>query len=131
MTEMSDTELTRLAAERVMGWSFDDTLSKKWIDRGFPIKDDDWCPLTDWSAAGEIVEKMRADGWYLQTDIGPTSRARATFHLGNAVRTGRDKDGDMLRAITLAALFAVGALSAERPPGPPDPPRPPNDFPVA
>lgn len=118
---MTDTELTRLAAEKVMGWTVHPTLKGR---RGLGCWNNtsdghagcigEWQPLTDWRAAGEIVEKMRADGWYLQTDTGPKSRARATFHLGNAVHTARDAGGNILRAIRNAALLAVQAVTGEQ-----------------
>lgn len=129
---MTDTEITRLAATAVMGWpafGLQDTgyseaprpklienVSHIWIahypDRACAI----WHPLADWRAAGEIVEKMRADGWFPGVEAGPKlidgKWARVVrVRWGKNKQFGAFTSPDFPRAITIAAALAVGAVT--------------------
>jgi len=117
---MTDAELTRLAATTVMGWQVvlnEDDFPGGGMDfyeihRGGKFCNlDKWQPLHDWRAAGEIVDKMRADGWLWDIEIGEEVFAVAY----------RREEGtrpyvrliELPRAITIAALKAVGAIAEE------------------
>ncbi len=94
---MTDGRLTQLAATSIMGREGD------YGDGVNLANDKDWSPLTDWRAAGEIVEKMRADGWEWTVISGDACFAR---HDGFA----NYDDPCFPRAATIAALLAVGAI---------------------
>jgi hypothetical protein len=145
MPKLTDTELTRLVAEKVMGWEVavvEYGRGKKgnfWVEAGSTGKIFSnphwnclaWHPLTDWAAAGEIVMKMRADGWSSRTttngwiaDQCGCEFFRGDLALGKDIFSGSYEEYGFKagvrqfavessgpRAITIAALLAVGAIS--------------------
>ncbi len=105
MPGMTDEKLVKLAATKIMGWR-----NPKGCD-GWYIGDElaaagDWWPVTRWSAAGEIVDKMRADGWEWTVISGDACFAR---HDGFA----NYDDPCFPRAATIAALLALGAIQED------------------
>ena len=117
-------ELERLAATAVMGWpNVEETLYADY-DGPFPaycdgdlltspLKGHAWHPLTDWRSAGEIVDKMRADGWLAVFDwYGEHWDAqyfKPGFEVDDEFTDGPSfdyRDKFFSRAITIAALLA-------------------------
>jgi hypothetical protein len=134
---MTDSELTRMAAEKVMGWQafpldrdgYSEAPKPKLIQQitGFHPEEwavfredgryDKWDPLTDWRAAGEIAEKMRADGWELKLHItvGSGTNARFLFsHYPKKKGRASTAETSVFRAITIAALLAIGAITDDQ-----------------
>lgn len=130
--KLTDDELTRLAASAVMGWevytigreiALDATVTR-FIQKSEshwaayrPDGLDDWTPpLTDWRAAGEIVDKMRADGWALL--LVQRNKTYCAVFVPSGLNAGYqvENDGDESppRAITIAALFTLGAVTQEQ-----------------
>ena len=105
---MTDEELTRLAATKIMGWEL-------------CRMDSNWHPLTDWWDAGNIVEKMRADGWLIILHwAGDFWNARFFRHEDCAPADNPREQRDafvnsrlLTVAITVAALLSVGAMTEE------------------
>ena len=133
--KLSDSELTRLAAEKVMGWkiqriyandpsvSFHDCVLRKWtpddswrLSRADTSAEEYWSPLTDWRAAGEIVDEMRDSGWALILVQRNNTYCAVFVLVGLNVDYQVENDGyeSAPRAITIAALFAVGAVTLEQ-----------------
>lgn len=57
---MTDAELIRLAATKVIGWHLDAEHRKYWMDGSLAVADASlWNPLTDISDAWMLVEKLR------------------------------------------------------------------------
>ena len=126
--KLTDQELTRLAATAVMGWPIVAATDLADYDGPFPaycdgaaltgcLRGHEWEPLTDWRAAGELVEKMRADGWELDLycTVGAGSNARfisSQWPKRKARPVSMETSGP--RAITVAALLAVAAVSEEQ-----------------
>ena len=94
---MSDGELTRLA---VLRWELGGD------------------PLVDWRYAGSIVDKMRADEWDFEFTHCCMRDAGALFSRvikGGCSRECHAKRSESpTRAITLAALLAVKAVTEEQ-----------------
>ena len=125
--KLTDTELTRLAATAIMGWIVADANEDgkplvyhppqcpgRYVDACY------WNPLTNWAHAGEVVEKMRADGWTLETRLGAYRSPRELsdtlikFWSRPNPRGGWSADPSTTRAITIAALLATGAITEEQ-----------------
>jgi len=92
---MTDEELTRLAAERVLG------------ELG---KDDDWRPLLYMEDAWMLVIALLARGWHFVLVCSTEDYARARFERmdGDQLIVRVAEEDDPLRAIVIAALRAVG-----------------------
>ena len=119
---MTDEELTRQLAERVMGWrtsfwvkcdsAFWDTegLVNYWIYNDRPVMQVmDFKPLTNIVHAWMVVERMREKG-YTFSISGTSKEKDKPFEVGfwnyiKTQQTGYDKS--ICRAIGLAALAAV------------------------
>ena len=130
---MTDEELTRLAAQKVMGWTSEVRIMHgrgkndqrthteytvcRQMDRSARARhEDEWHPLTDWGAAGEIVEKMRADGWRVNIHIDEDG-CHVTLtgkHGSGLIGQACDNEKTSTHAITIAALLAVGAISEDQ-----------------
>lgn len=117
--KLTDEDVTRLAAEKVMGWKAkaNNTVEPQWIGiDGTHQWQSGWSPLTEWRNAGQIVDKMLADGW------NGCSLASASgqnmydfFHGPNDGKSGANAPQDsMPRSITIAALLAVGAITEDQ-----------------
>jgi hypothetical protein len=122
---MTDEQLTRLAAEKVMGWVehviYEPQEERRWLKPdGQHAAWGSWTPLTDWRAAGEIAEKMQSDGWSGNTHAS-TLYNNVPFNTAGFERKGKmlsvtascnwEQKARIPRAITLAALLAVGAIT--------------------
>lgn len=115
---MTDEQLAALVAERVMGWTWDGDLSA-WvsvIDEGGDVRWHcdrlTWAPATQWSDAGRVLEKMRADGWDCLVTIDGHMEGRsqrAIVHVSRAGSGGFGHADSPCRAICIAALRAVDA----------------------
>lgn len=114
--KLTDEELTRRAVEKVMGWEIEasacDPNSLCYLklpdsDPRWKLHISKWQPLTDWRAAGEIVDKMRADGWTSSITIDVD--CVAAFGKTHYILWKRILEAP--RAITIAALLAVGAIT--------------------
>ena len=125
--KQTDAELTRLAAHLLGATDIvyargessretpylADNLPGKWLWRPGGFGACDFEPLTDWRAAGEIAEKMRADGW-MASIAGTKDGYTASFpHALKGPGAGKF-DPSFPRAITIAALLAVGSINAEQ-----------------
>ena len=122
--KLTDQELTRLAAEKVMGWPIVAATDLADYDGPFPafcdgaaltgcLRGHEWEPLTDWRAAGELVEKMRADGYGFvveSTDDG----IRSSFHDRRYEKNGHMYSESGPRSIVISALKTVGAITREQ-----------------
>jgi len=135
--KLSNPELDRLAAEKVMGWPtfrivpFEDgyasapypklieNVKREWV---LHKSADEWCgwsPTTDWRAAGEVVERMRALGWVVYIKIHTKGTSECIFlHKDFDDPDSPDgatwEDDFIPRAITVAALLAVQAVTGEQ-----------------
>jgi hypothetical protein len=118
--KLTDEELKRLAAEKVMGWQvvphqgrIDEEI---WIlpANGAPLIDPmrfaDFRPLDEWKWAGLIVEKMRGDGCLYRIDI----RGAAFWRRGEGNHVFLYDNASTTRAITIAALLEVGAITEDQ-----------------
>lgn len=123
---MTDAELTRLAAEKVMMWKcfgledsgYSESPNPKciqnvlgqWIVYGTTPTFEQFDPLADWRAAGAIVEKMRADGWSFR--VGQDSGEPLPWaEFGTEQGECAVHHAVIPTAITKAALLAVGAIT--------------------
>lgn len=117
---MTDTELTRLLAERVMGWKikapdYIDQVGWLWRWKGDRIQQP-WRPLGSMDDAWMVVEKMREQGHHI--DIGSTVRgsiedARAglktpMWHVSIRGSRFEAREFTCQRALCLATLRCVG-----------------------
>jgi hypothetical protein len=115
-------ELDALVAEKVMGWLHTESWQSDGEITGTTPDYRAWVPVprysTDWAAAGEVVEKVRAQmpgGWGFELeDVGVSAVALNTWR---AAFMGADAKWEALsdsapHAICLAALQAVGYQGA-------------------
>lgn len=73
---MSDDQIIREVAEKVMGWKIHArntahwTDAEKWNDCDYTFRAsvNDWNPLNSWAEAGRVIERMRELGWMLQLE---------------------------------------------------------------
>ena len=117
--KLSDSDLTRLAATAVMGWIVENSRGGQYYND--PSSDinhpwvRDWSPLTDWRAAGEIVDEMRADGWHCLTmAVSGGENLCDYYRRADDKRKTNDPRETMPRAITIAALLALGAVTQDQ-----------------
>lgn len=113
---MSDDDLTKAVAEKVMGWHayqcesayFDSWCNKDGEGEG-PVGN--WKPLRDWSQTFDVVQAMREKGWSLMLVTFLTSEdTRAVFQIhGPALAEATNINGR--RAILEAALAATSSGS--------------------
>lgn len=109
---MTDAELVRRVAEKVLGWSM---MLPSRSDRsitmpGSPppaLPSQEWMPLDDWNHTMQVVEAMRAKGWsFLFVNFLTTKDARAVFQIhGPAISDVTNSNPQ--RAVLEAALLAV------------------------
>ena len=119
---MTDNDITRLIAEKVMGWEPEDCLMQ---DDGSVYK---CCgnngyyfmPLSDDADTEQVVYKMANDGWWvtIETKITPQSNILGERRIGQETTATflnygpgisyRQVDEWESRAICIAALRAVG-----------------------
>jgi hypothetical protein len=119
---MTDAELDAIDAEvarHVMGWTLADRVKWGW-GSGPPmyLTDNDnnpthqgFQPSRNWSAMGEVVEKMRADGYGWSFESMNNLQYRAEFAPGNYgtdAEEYRSIQDYLPLAVCLAALAAVG-----------------------
>jgi Phage ABA sandwich domain len=96
---MTDQELDKLAAEKVMGWPADPL-------GGVPVRD--WEPTRELSDAWMLVEKMGALGWYFGIYNFHVEGQSWRVEIMKGSAHYQREDESIARAITLAALRAVG-----------------------
>lgn len=103
---MNDLELTKLAAEKVMG-------STRLPLLGFGYE---WQPLTDWRAAGEIMDAISQRYSFQLDSVGfaPKNIWRCLIGWGDDPISVTYEATTGPRAITLAALLAVGEIEKSR-----------------
>lgn len=89
---MTDEELVQAVATRVMEWAKHSRNTAHWTDakdansvgykvRGLCCGRDEWNPLTNWNTCFEVVEAMRAKGfWFIFEDMTDRNECRARFH---------------------------------------------------
>jgi len=120
---LTDAELTERAATKVMGWGLVKRISGGLMfdrhDRCH-LDIEEWQPLTDIRAAWEIVEKMRERGMWLKLtspfnadDVWNAGFTDFGFTGWNGRPDYREQADAAPRAITIAALLAVGAVTKE------------------
>lgn len=105
---MTDVEITRLSAERIMGFKAHGALH--WTNGDVSVDRFKWTPLASIADAWMLVEKLKADGWEITIqwhwcepnlwDWGITLVKREHVRGSHGTEVGR--------AITIAALRAVG-----------------------
>ena len=117
--KLADTELTRLAATAIMGWIVSDANEdgKPLVYHppqcpGRYVSAGEWSPLTNWAHAGDIVEKMRADGWLWDMEVG--EEAFAVAYNPHEWTRPYARSEKLPRAITIAALQATGAITEDQ-----------------
>ncbi len=121
----ADAELIRLAAERVMGWTYRPRPSERKFEMweferpdacnifASPHKltgERDWWPLTSDSDAMMLWDKMRADGWCweLSQSNADAIGCQDEIYRYHSLHIEHTYDRCRPRAITIAALRAVG-----------------------
>lgn len=125
--KLTDAELTRLAAEKVMGWVQRETNYKygpemEWHEGDQRMRSVlDWCPLSPesgWSCAGQIAGKMRINGWHSESEAGCLSGARFYKRVGSMgidlPQSFNLRPQDTPRSITISALLAIGAITEDQ-----------------
>lgn len=107
---MTDEELVREVAEKVMEWDkagWNGQRYTRWLPRKPPSYEiGAWNPLTDANHRDMVVEKMREKGWSYQIEEGPYILSRCRFF-----KVGKHLDwvnnNDLGHAVVLATLAAV------------------------
>ena len=114
----TDEHLTRLAAEKIMGWTVKNCRSGEYYedsssDRIYPWVRD-WKPLTDWRAAGEIVEKISKKFNFQIDSVGHYPDIwRCMIGWSDDPVSVTYESPCAPRSITICALLAVGAIEEE------------------
>ena len=118
---MTDEELTRLAAERVLGYTL--VPASKAAPSGLTHRTDTWwldgaleahcyafLPLYRWLDSGALVEALHKQGWHVVLVWSTEGYARARFERmeSGQLVVREAQEADPLRAIVIAALRAVG-----------------------
>jgi hypothetical protein len=111
---MTDAELTRAAAEKVMGWEHQEgDMNPEWYDRaastgtGQRIWHLDWNPLASDADAFMLVDNLAGRDREISLEYGYMSEFRSYAWYVNFDDAGVARDPDRRRAIVLAALKAV------------------------
>lgn len=100
---MTDSELTASVAEKVMAWPQDAMTWNMSVELdGITL----FRPLTDWNHTFQIVEAMRARGFFLDIN-GTDVSTECGFVKGDNHWSRRTTPGDERRAILEAALLAM------------------------
>jgi len=122
-SKMTDAELVRAVAERVMRWRVftpDKAEWGNWYAGGVRFcKSDDteseWQPLTNWNDTMEIVDAMRAKGWHMFRRWWEWCGITIGFEQEDKENQGRQVEIEVVtrgiteqRAILEAALLAIG-----------------------
>jgi len=108
-SEMTNEQLDRLVAEKVMGFMLNEDGT---IQLSLPIITDDdgdfvyvyWRPTTNIAQAFEVVDKMIADGWLISMIYTISGTWLAIVGTFDIVKEATDKS--LPRAICIAALMA-------------------------
>jgi hypothetical protein len=105
---VTNAEIDRLVAEKVMGWTPDDAPPGHrpyWQHNGEGVQDEyDWQPTADIAQAFQVVERMAALEWHFSSD----------WYKGGWVAFSHEDDnwmavGDSFpRVVCIAALKALG-----------------------
>ena len=108
---MTDAELIRAAAEKVMGWT-KPTGCYCWYCNQLLVADGEWNPLASDTDAFMLVDKLGERGWEFMLKyihMRDTNTFGWYAQVGDYLGTGRDPH--RRRAIVLAALKAVGVAA--------------------
>ncbi len=111
---MTDEQITRALAEKVMGWKVgeDGSFSNMgWDEIHFAFN---WNPLTDDAAACAVLDKVGEDGWHVCLTYGWEDREADRWHCSfereyPMWKYGECYDDCRRRAICIAALKAIEA----------------------
>ncbi len=110
---MTDAEIIRLLAEKVMGWEKWPDTKAWWVNvYGIPMcRVSDWNPLKDSNHSDQVVDKMKETGWSLRLFEAPLAQALAEFSRGHEAYwvTADDRH----HAIAEVALKAIRAWAWE------------------
>jgi len=115
LTNLSDEELNRLAAEKVMGWHWNDLPPHKvgWLDAANQVRVTwlgTWSPTTDRNQSGELLSAVAARGAKISVEFGEISRVWVKAGDCSWMHVA----GNGARAETVAALLAAAAMEGER-----------------
>jgi hypothetical protein len=109
-SEMTDNELDRLVAEKVMGWEYKENEGYPYYrGKNIGLDINDFHPSTNISQAFEVVEKMIADGWVEMAMVYKNIEKvwEVEFYKEGISFDGGDSfDKSLPRAICIAALMA-------------------------
>ncbi len=115
--DMTDEQLDRFIAEKVMGWEERDELGTQvWVERLHDRAYRRTCSLHDWhptrvivQAMDEVAKKMMESGWEFEMEHSFTNHVKCEFVHGSFVRfDASNASGRESRAICEAAAKAVG-----------------------
>lgn len=117
---MTPAEKTRLLAERVMEWGFNEAkcesdgcrFSFRLASDNYPIWSALWSPLTNLAHAGEVLEAMRAKGWIGRILAEPDTNIVEFYEASGPRRVFTD-DAVLPTAICHAALMTTGVKEEE------------------
>ena len=115
---MTDADMVRLAATKVMGWTKapkKDSVGEWWEDTSLPVPQrypasPEWNPLTSIADAWMLVEEV---GKHFSIELTTASSAVAYVGFmskGDGYRGADAHDNSVCRAITVAALRVVGVV---------------------
>lgn len=126
VSKLTDAELTRLVAEKVMGWKWgmysarhraimerptrSDTPSATSLNLVIKANLDTWRPLEDWNDCMAVVKAMREKGWHLFLCMQTTGTTAIRFEdrMGACMKMLFAEAGKEQRCVLEAALLAVG-----------------------
>lgn len=109
---MTDAEMVRLAAEKVMGWEAKESWTTVMIWQPVGINCLHWNPLTSDADCWMLVEKLQEQGWGIRVAVHVGGYLRGTsvriYRYEPFIQFRIEEMPDRRRAIVLACLRAVG-----------------------
>ena len=102
---MTKDEIAREVAEKVMGWTVQDTKKLYYYEPAILISD--WNPAERWDHAGMVVEKMKQLGWKFHLADG-------MFGMNYLCAFYRGSHSDSLQADTAQMAICLAALEAAK-----------------
>jgi len=115
---MTDEELIKAVAEKVMGWEFypgeTNRIPDYWYDQNasrdyrFVMPTSDWNPLTNANHTMMVVERMRELGFNFWIEAQVGTPWIVMFHMPLKGVVGRHEHENVGHAVCLAAIKAVG-----------------------
>jgi len=126
LSNLSDDELNRMAAEKVMGWVFREEVCqdypyhgetlRNWVDQGGKCQSAaaDWSPALDRVQSLWLLKAMAARGADFQITIGaPGDEGNIIWKAGGKGNLWNMLLGDSPRSETIAALLAAFAMEGK------------------